>query len=72
MNEAIPAAEQFEIASCWNHDNRPAAEIGPDGEPLCVGCAVALAKKIVRAAKLRKRQARRGAMAPSLKTRSAR
>jgi hypothetical protein len=70
VNEALPAGEQYELVACWNHDNRLAAEVGPNGEPLCVACAVQLARRIVRQAKLAKK--RRGAMAATIKTRNAR
>lgn len=65
MNESIPAAEQ----TCWNHESRLAVTTGPDGEPLCEPCAVRMAKQITRRAKLARRAARRGAMAPSIRTR---
>jgi hypothetical protein len=74
--EASPAAEQIpEVAlvACFNHEDRFAAVEGPDGEPLCEPCAVALAKRIQRAQKqvnrqIRKRSRLAGA-APSVKSR---
>jgi hypothetical protein len=76
MPDETPAAEcvpEVQPVNCWNHDDRLAVVVSPDGEPLCESCAVTLAQAITarrkKTERLLRRRNRLAGAAPSVKSR---